>query len=104
LGSIPLLLATRCTVPFDAVKIDRSFVEGLGEDDDLTKFVETIVALAHKLDLDVIAEGVERRRQLSILADLGCTTAQGYLFAPPLPPVAALRASSAAELRARLGR
>ncbi|MDY7106868.1 MAG: EAL domain-containing protein [Actinomycetota bacterium] len=91
------------TFPFDALKIDRAFVEGLGEDDDLTKFVETIVALARKLGLDVIGEGVERRRQLSILTDLGCTTAQGYLFAPPLPPAAALRAASDAELRARLG-
>jgi EAL domain-containing protein (putative c-di-GMP-specific phosphodiesterase class I) len=65
------------TFPFDAVKIDRSFVEGLGEDDDLTKFVETIVALAHKLDLDGVAEGVERRRQLSVRADLGCARGRG---------------------------
>jgi diguanylate cyclase (GGDEF)-like protein/PAS domain S-box-containing protein len=68
------------------LKIDRSFIDGLGtEDDDLT-IVEAVIRMAHSLGLDVVAEGVETEAQLSQLRRLGCPNAQGYLFARPLPP------------------
>jgi diguanylate cyclase (GGDEF)-like protein len=72
--------------PFDALKIDRSFVDGLGIEQERTAIVEAIIGMARALSLDVIAEGVESEAQLSELRRLGCDYAQGRLFAPPLPP------------------
>jgi EAL domain-containing protein (putative c-di-GMP-specific phosphodiesterase class I) len=72
--------------PFDALKIDRSFVDGLGIEQERTAIVEAIIGMARALSLDVIAEGVENEAQLSELRRLGCDYAQGHLFAPPLPP------------------
>jgi EAL domain-containing protein (putative c-di-GMP-specific phosphodiesterase class I) len=69
-----------------ALKIDRSFVDGLGADDDDSTIVEAIVRMAHSLRLAVVAEGVETEAQLSQLRRLGCDSAQGYLFARPLAP------------------
>ena len=71
--------------PVDAVKIDRSFVAGLGTDASDTAIVRSVIDLAHALSLQVVAEGVERREQLDLLQSLGCDVAQGFLFAPPLP-------------------
>ena len=71
--------------PVDAVKIDRSFVAGLGTDASDTAIVRSVVDLAHALSLQVVAEGVEQPEQLEALRSLGCDVAQGYLFAPPLP-------------------
>ena len=71
--------------PVDAVKIDRSFVAGLGTDASDTAIVRSVVDLAHALSLQVVAEGVERPEQFEALRSLGCDVAQGYLFAPPLP-------------------
>lgn len=72
--------------PVDALKIDRAFVDGLGEDDEDRAFVSSIISLADALGLDVVAEGVETEGQARVLAELGCHRAQGYLFARPGPP------------------
>jgi diguanylate cyclase (GGDEF)-like protein/PAS domain S-box-containing protein len=71
----------------DTLKIDRSFIDGLGgADDHGGTIVEAVIRMAHSLRLDVVAEGVETDAQLSHLRRLGCEKAQGYLFARPLPP------------------
>lgn len=76
--------------PIDALKIDRSFVSGMGEGEGKNReIVRSIVALGQNLGLEVIAEGVETQFQRELLRSLGCTHAQGYLFARPLPPAAA---------------
>jgi diguanylate cyclase (GGDEF)-like protein/PAS domain S-box-containing protein len=72
--------------PFDALKIDRSFVDGLGVEQERTAIIEAIIGMARALSLDVIAEGVENEAQLAELRRLGCDYAQGHLFAPALPP------------------
>lgn len=72
-------------LPVDTLKIDRSFVSAMDESGENDEIVRTIMALAHALKLDVIAEGVENVQQLAILRRLGCQFGQGYLFAPPLP-------------------
>jgi diguanylate cyclase (GGDEF)-like protein/PAS domain S-box-containing protein len=71
--------------PFDALKIDRSFVEALGVEQERTAIVEAILGMARALSLDAIAEGVENEAQLSELRRLGCDFAQGHLLSPPLP-------------------
>jgi diguanylate cyclase (GGDEF)-like protein/PAS domain S-box-containing protein len=72
--------------PFDALKIDRSFVDELGVGDERTAIVEAIIGMARALSLDVIAEGVENEMQLAELRRLGCDYAQGHLFSRALPP------------------
>ncbi|MGH2576973.1 MAG: putative bifunctional diguanylate cyclase/phosphodiesterase, partial [Actinomycetota bacterium] len=74
----------RC--PVDAVKIDRSFLRGLGHDDDAAAAVRLIIHLARDLGLMVMAEGVESEAQLEELISLGCDRAQGFYFAPPVEP------------------
>jgi EAL domain-containing protein (putative c-di-GMP-specific phosphodiesterase class I) len=71
--------------PVTSVKIDRTFVESLGETRDDDAMVAGIVNLAHTLGLQVVAEGVEKQSQLKTLTDLGCDFAQGFLFSRPLP-------------------
>ena len=78
-------LSYLCSFKFDKLKIDRSFVKRLGEDQDATMIVRTIIGLAHNLGLSVVAEGVETPRQLGIIRDLNCDQAQGYLLGRPLP-------------------
>jgi diguanylate cyclase (GGDEF)-like protein len=73
-------------LPFDIVKIDRSFLERMDRDGDENVFVAAIVQLAKSLDIRTIAEGVEHEWQLDILRDLGCDAAQGYLIGRPAPP------------------
>ena len=72
--------------PLHELKIDKSFVDGLGENDQDTAIVASIVAMAHALDLSVVAEGVEKADQLQRLRVLGCDQAQGYHLARPGPP------------------
>jgi EAL domain-containing protein (putative c-di-GMP-specific phosphodiesterase class I) len=74
--------------PVDGVKVDRVFVDGLGTDAHDTALVAAIVAMASALDLQVTAEGVETRDQLSGLKKLGVPRAQGFYFARPMPAVA----------------
>src|SRR5688572_27062515 len=71
--------------PVDMVKIDRSFVAGLGVTHCDTAIVRSVIELAHALSLTVVAEGIERPEQLEALRSLGCDLAQGYLFSPPEP-------------------
>jgi diguanylate cyclase (GGDEF)-like protein len=72
-------------LPLTFVKVDRSFVQGLGVDDEDERIVAAVVDLAANLGLRSIAEGVETDGQLRRLRELGCDEAQGYLFARPLP-------------------
>ena len=68
------------------MKIDQSFVQGLGTDQEDERIVAAVVDLAANLGLRSIAEGVETQDQLDRLRELGCDQAQGYLFAPPMSP------------------
>jgi EAL domain-containing protein (putative c-di-GMP-specific phosphodiesterase class I) len=72
-------------LPVDVLKIDRSFVDGLGTDPDDTAIVQAIMVLASSLGLSVTAEGVETDVQLDELMRLGCRRVQGYLFGRPGP-------------------
>jgi diguanylate cyclase (GGDEF)-like protein/PAS domain S-box-containing protein len=71
--------------PFHALKIDRSFVDGLGIEQERTAIVEAIIGMARALSLEVIAEGVESEVQLAELSRLGCDYAQGHLFHAAMP-------------------
>src|SRR5262245_28994673 len=75
-------------LPTDALKVDRSFVSRAESPGDAT-IVRTIVELAHNLDRQVVAEGVETADQLAFLRSLRCEYGQGFHFAPPLEPVEA---------------
>ncbi len=70
--------------PLDSLKIDRSFVDALGIEQERTAIVEAIIGMARALGLDVVAEGVETLEQLSELKRLGCDFAQGYYFSRPV--------------------
>jgi diguanylate cyclase (GGDEF)-like protein/PAS domain S-box-containing protein len=70
--------------PLDVLKLDRSFVTGLGSDPGATAIVSAVTQMAQTLKLVVVAEGVERPAQLRTLEALGCELAQGYLFARPM--------------------
>ncbi len=90
--------------PFDKIKIDRSFVEKVAEQDDCVAIVNAITNMAQRLGMVTTAEGIETEEQRKKLVELGCNEMQGYLFSRPqrveeivrffLPP--AERASSAA--------
>jgi len=72
--------------PFDRIKIDRSFVSNLSEDDSKISIVASIVHLGSRLDLDVIAEGVESESDVATLRQLNCRECQGYLISRPVLP------------------
>jgi diguanylate cyclase (GGDEF)-like protein/PAS domain S-box-containing protein len=78
-------LAYLRSFPVDVLKVDQSFIDGLGPDPEDSAIVAAIVNLAATLELDAIAEGVETEEQLELLRQLGCDEAQGYLFSRPLP-------------------
>jgi EAL domain-containing protein (putative c-di-GMP-specific phosphodiesterase class I) len=71
-------------LPVDTLKIDRSFINGIGDDDSDRSIVEAILVLSSKLKLNVVAEGIETVEQLTILEDNHCAFGQGYLFDRPL--------------------
>jgi EAL domain-containing protein (putative c-di-GMP-specific phosphodiesterase class I) len=73
-------------LPADSLKIDKSFVRGLGEDVEDMAIVHMVIELAHTLGMEVIAEGVESEEQATLLREMGCDMAQGYHFSKPLPP------------------
>jgi diguanylate cyclase (GGDEF)-like protein len=83
-------------LPIDQLKIDRSFVHDMLQTPHACSIVRAIVTLAHSMDLDVVAEGVETREQWSALEALGCTAFQGYLFGRAEPLVDATRAPGTA--------
>ena len=72
------------TFPVDIIKIDRSFVKQLGVDQPGEVIVEAILGIAQRLDMRVVAEGIETARQSDILRQLGCMLGQGYLFSRPV--------------------
>jgi diguanylate cyclase (GGDEF)-like protein/PAS domain S-box-containing protein len=78
-------LAYLTRLPLDALKVDRSFIDGLGTEPRDTAVTEAIVAMAHALSLQVVGEGTETERQVTELTRLGCDMAQGYHFSRPLP-------------------
>jgi EAL domain-containing protein (putative c-di-GMP-specific phosphodiesterase class I) len=67
------------------LKIDRSFVQDLGESEHARSLVSSVIQLAHSLDLEPLAEGVETEEQRRFLVDNGCRYGQGFLFSRPLP-------------------
>ncbi|GAA2542243.1 EAL domain-containing protein [Winogradskya consettensis] len=71
--------------PVDTLKIDRSFVERLGEQTDDTALASTIVQLGQSLGMSTVAEGIEEYGQLAALRAMGCTFAQGFYFSRPVP-------------------
>ena len=73
------------SLPFDVLKIDRSFVMRMTGGDQPLQIVRTIVELARVLGMDVVAEGIETIEQYSLLRQLGCRFGQGFLFSPPVP-------------------
>ncbi|MBO1751134.1 bifunctional diguanylate cyclase/phosphodiesterase [Actinotalea sp. BY-33] len=72
-------------LPFDVVKLDRSFVTEIATSTRAQRLVGALVQIAHDLDMSVTVEGVETEEQLAALAAVGCDTVQGYLFSRPLP-------------------
>jgi EAL domain-containing protein (putative c-di-GMP-specific phosphodiesterase class I) len=88
-------------LPVDILKVDRSFVAGLGTDDSPDgKLVSVVLALAASLGLETIAEGVEDQRQADALVVQGCTNLQGYHYSRPVAPDAFV--ATAARLRSRM--
>jgi EAL domain-containing protein (putative c-di-GMP-specific phosphodiesterase class I)/ActR/RegA family two-component response regulator len=73
-------------LPVDEVKIDKSFIRHCVTHHDDRKIVEAVIALAHALDMHVVAEGVETEATATLLSELGCDYAQGYLFGRPVSP------------------
>jgi EAL domain-containing protein (putative c-di-GMP-specific phosphodiesterase class I) len=73
-------------LPVHEIKIDRSFIMGMQEDENDAVIVRSIVDLGHTLGMNVVAEGVENRETLDALVSLGCDVAQGFYLARPLSP------------------
>jgi diguanylate cyclase (GGDEF)-like protein/PAS domain S-box-containing protein len=71
-------------LPVDIIKIDPSFVDGLGRDDTLTLLTRTVVQVGRELGMQVVAEGIEQPRQLAALREMGCGYGQGFLVARPM--------------------
>jgi diguanylate cyclase (GGDEF)-like protein len=71
--------------PFDKIKIDRSFLKGLGETNETLPIVRAVIALAHAMGMVTTAEGVENEAQLAVLLAEGCDQAQGFLFSRAFP-------------------
>lgn len=88
--------------PFDRIKIDRSFVAGMGTNDQAAGILTTIVELARTMKLPITAEGIETDEQLEYLTSLGCDTGQGYLLGRP-QPASELAASVLDDFRSRTG-
>jgi EAL domain-containing protein (putative c-di-GMP-specific phosphodiesterase class I) len=72
-------------LPFTELKIDRSLVHGAADDSELRAILESCIHLGRRLDMRVVAEGVERHEDWQLLAALDCESAQGFLISPPIP-------------------
>src|SRR4029079_9391549 len=86
--------------PVQILKIDQSFVRGLGHDEQDSAIVRGVIALAHSLNLSVTAEGIETFEQLARLRELGCNHGQGFLLSRPVPSqaISALLARATVQL------
>jgi EAL domain-containing protein (putative c-di-GMP-specific phosphodiesterase class I) len=83
--------------PVEGIKIDRTFVAPMTNDETQCAIVQAILALGESLSINVVAEGIEMAEQVNALLDLGCVYGQGYLLSRPLTPAgthAALRAQA----------
>lgn len=80
-SSLNILLET----PFDVIKLDRKFMENMMVSEKSRLILEHVVMMADKLDLDLLAEGVETREQVDLLRSIGCDQVQGYYYAKPMP-------------------
>lgn len=72
--------------PLDILKIDQSFVQGIADGSTDSAIISAVIAMAHRLDLEVVAEGVETESQLDFLKSQTCDCVQGFLFSKPLTP------------------
>ena len=72
------------SLPVSEVKIDKSFVQGMIDNDAAATIVRSIVSLGHNLGLKVVAEGVESEREQALLSEMGCDLGQGYLYGKPM--------------------
>jgi diguanylate cyclase len=88
-------------LPVSEIKIDRSFVMNMDDDDDDATIVRSTIDLGRNLGLDVVAEGVESAATWHLLASLGCTAAQGYYLSRPVPGADLLAWISAGTARTR---
>ena len=77
-------LACLHEIPFDVVKIDRSFVSELAQSDHRRVLIQATVLVAQALGIQTVAEGVETQEQARLLGELGCSMVQGYLFGRPM--------------------
>lgn len=80
-SSLSILLET----PFDVIKIDKKFMENMLVSKKGRLILEQVVAMAKKLDLGLLAEGVETREQVELLQEIGCDMVQGFYYAKPMP-------------------
>jgi EAL domain-containing protein (putative c-di-GMP-specific phosphodiesterase class I) len=83
--------------PLDSLKVDRSFIKDLPGDGDDAAITKAIVAMAHSLKLEVVAEGVETTEQLAFLQQHGCDQIKGFLFSRPVPVIRFRSCSRAGE-------
>jgi EAL domain-containing protein (putative c-di-GMP-specific phosphodiesterase class I) len=91
-------------LPVDRLKIDRSFVHGMGTDRHSSTIVGAVISLGHSLGMDVLAEGVETEDELSALANMGCDQAQGYIFSRAVNAATMCATVKIADLRERSAR
>ena len=77
-------LAQLKQLPVSSLKIDRSFIMDINSQKESLQIVEAIIAMSHKLGLDVVAEGIETQEQSDLLEEMGCEMGQGYLFSQPV--------------------
>jgi diguanylate cyclase (GGDEF)-like protein len=88
--------------PFDKIKIDQRFVRDIDTSPENKAIVRAVISLARDLGMRVTAEGVENEQQASILASLGCTEVQGFLYSRPIPPTEIAKKDPAARTAANL--
>ena len=69
----------------DYIKIDKSFVNSLSKDSNDMALCEAMIVMAHKLDIKVVAEGIETKEQYDLLSQMGCDYGQGYHICKPIP-------------------
>ena len=72
--------------PANLLKVDKSFIDTIGQGESSRKYVESIISIGHVLGMEVISEGVEEEEQLAILKEIGCDFIQGFIWGRPLPP------------------